>query len=263
MSSFMVGADCEVFVKNNSGYKSVIGLIGGSKVEPRKTKNGFVQEDNVLAEFNVNPASNREDFVTNTKLVLQDLNEIIKPLNLEMDIRASAHFDMNELMHPLAQLAGCEPDYDAWALAVNNKPDLSGSTLRSAGGHVHISWDKVNESPEVRYNLIRVLDLVAGVPAVILDTDTERRSLYGKAGCFRPKFVQSDHPYDGVEYRTLSSFWLKSDELIGWVFDKVETAISNFDSLLEIANHEAQGIQEAINNSNPAIAERLMAQYGV
>lgn len=260
---FSVGSDCEVFVKNDTSYKSVIGLIGGSKVEPRKTKNGYVQEDNVLAEFNVNPATSRDEFIVNTQLILQDLEEILIPLNLSMDIRASAHFDMQELMHPLAQLAGCEPDYNAWTLSVNNKPNLSGNTLRSAGGHVHIAWDRVHEDPYMRPNLVKVLDLLLGVPSIVMDPDLERRSLYGKAGCFRPKFVQNDHPYDGVEYRTLSSFWLKNEDTIGWVFTQVEEAIENFDHLLDIVDFEGERIQEAINTSNIKMAHELMNEYSL
>jgi hypothetical protein len=261
---YMVGADCEVFIKDGTNnFKSVIGLIGGSKIEPRKTKHGYVQEDNVLAEFNVNPASDVNTFYNNTRLVLQDLDEIIKPLGLNMDIRASAHFDMKELQHPLAQQAGCEPDFNAWALCVNQKPSLSGNTLRSAGGHVHVSWDRLNEDPYMRPWFVRVMDLVAGVPSILMDKDTDRRSLYGAAGCFRPKFVMNGHPYDGVEYRTLSSFWLQSEETIRWVFSRVEKAILEFDELLKIANEEQERILKAINGSCAKTSRGLIRAYNL
>jgi hypothetical protein len=77
------------------------------------------------------------------------------------------------------------------------------------GGHIHIS--------EYNVDLIRYMDLYLGVPSILMDTDTRRRELYGKAGAYREK------PW-GLEYRVLSNFWYKTPELIGWVWDQCERA---------------------------------------
>ena len=43
------------------------------------------------------------------------------------------------------------------------------------------------ENPDVDTSLalVKYMDVFLGVPSVIKDKDTKRRSLYGKAGCFR------------------------------------------------------------------------------
>ena len=90
--------------------------------------------------------------------------------------------------------------------AENNPPSLDGTNLRSCGGHLHIGFDRAKNDMMARPHLVRILDLVAGVPSIIIDKDKDRRKLYGKAGAHRPKMIEAGDPYDGVEYRTLSNF---------------------------------------------------------
>lgn len=259
---FTLGSDAEVPLVDQSGaYRSAIGLIGGSKEAPRKTEHGYVQEDNVLAEFNVNPASTEEEFVENTLLILSDLNEIIKPLDLSINIRASALFAQDQLNHELAQLAGCDPDYDAWSLSENVAPYLGGTNLRSCGGHLHVAFDRAKDDMMSRPHLVRILDLVAGVPSILIDKDKERRQLYGKAGAHRPKMIEAGDPYDGVEYRTLSNFWLTSKDTIGWAFRAVDRAVRNFDELLEITEQFGTTIVQTINNADEKMAGKLVEKF--
>jgi hypothetical protein len=68
------------------------------------------------------------------------------------------------------------------------------------------------------YFTIRMLDLFLGIPSVFIDKDrtsVARRKLYGKAGRFRK-------PPHGVEYRSLSNFWLSSPKLVELVYDICE-----------------------------------------
>jgi hypothetical protein len=63
--------------------------------------------------------------------------------------------------------------------------------------------------------MIYLMDLFLGVPSIFMDTDKtapRRRTLYGQAGRFRVK------PY-GMEYRSLSSFWLASPILVELIYD--------------------------------------------
>lgn len=261
---FTLGSDAEVLLKASNGtYRSAIGLIGGSKEAPRKTDHGYVQEDNVLAEFNVNPASSEAEFVQNTLLILSDLREIIKPLDLSVDIKASGIFDDSELTHYLAKLAGCDPDYNAWSLQENVAPDLSSTGLRSCGGHLHVSFDRAKNDMMSRPYLVRILDLVAGVPSVLMDTDNDRRRLYGKAGAHRPKMVENNDPYDGVEYRTLSNFWLTSEDTIGWAYRAVKRAVTEYDKLLSITEEYGQAIVQTIDTANRPMAKKLCEKFGL
>lgn len=261
---FSVGTDPELFLVNKAGVlKSSIGKIGGTKANPKETAHGWVQEDNVAVEFNIKPAFSEDEFVNNCKLVLGDISEIIKPLDLKLDIRASGIFDPLELQHPKALEAGCEPDYDAWELIINEKPNLFGSLLRSCGGHLHVAFESANLHPLNRPKLVRILDLLAGVPSILHDSDVGRRSLYGKAGAHRPKVVARGDAYDGVEYRTLSNFWLQSEDKMRWAYRAVSRAVTEFDKWIEIAEANKDIIISTINNSDSTSAKSLVSSFNL
>ena len=60
---FTIGADPELLLLTATGLpKSAIGLIGGTKQNPKPFGIGHVQEDNVMVEFNIPPANNRHEF---------------------------------------------------------------------------------------------------------------------------------------------------------------------------------------------------------
>lgn len=64
------------------------------------------------------------------------------------------------------------------------------------------------------YPIIPLLDLFVGIPSVLIDRDEgakERRKQYGKAGDFR-------YQPHGIEYRTLSNFWLYSYPMMSLFF---------------------------------------------
>src|SRR5215216_2291715 len=65
MKFLSIGSDPEVFIADDDGIvRSVIGKLGGSKRYPRDLGDGyFVQEDNVLAEYNIPPVGSMESFV--------------------------------------------------------------------------------------------------------------------------------------------------------------------------------------------------------
>lgn len=244
MSKILIASDPEVFLKSKNGHHvPATELIGGDKQHPRETKHGWVQEDGAAAEFNVHPAQTEEEFIRNHLAVLSDLEEIVKVHELEIDISPSVIFNEDDLWHPSLFIAGCSPDYDAWTDNENIPPAYQ-SGLRAAGGHVHISFDAEDKLDRIR--MVQALDLVLGIPSVILDSDIRRRTLYGKAGAYRPKYTRFNDAYDGIEYRTLSNFWLKSEDLMAWVFNGVHKAYSlkdriNFDELgneiIPIINH--------------------------
>ena len=66
-----------------------------------------------------------------------------------------------------------------------------------------------------------MLDMYLGLPSLIWDRDTKRRSLYGDFGAFRPK------PY-GLEYRVLSNAWLAHTRTIGFVYRSARMAMARF-----------------------------------
>jgi hypothetical protein len=217
----------------------------------------------VLAEYNIPPASTAKEFVMNNRLVLRDLEDIIKPHGLRWTATASAEFDGDQLMTIQAIVGGCEPDFNAWNGQMNDPPELSGQ-LRSAGGHLHVSFP-VDQGVS-REDVIRAMDCMLGVPSVLMDNDVRRRSLYGKAGAHRPKFKEQLHPYDGAEYRVLSNFWLQSDERMEWAFNQTLVAFERaqeINQLLAADVIDPSLVISCINAGNKAVAEQLVDFFNI
>jgi len=250
----ILGSDPELFLVDHFGdLRSAIGLIGGSKKHPRPVldKPGFaVQEDNVALEFNIPPSKSREDFINNLSVMLEFLENEVRGLGLILAIKPSAYFPQEQLQSEQAKAFGCDADFNAWTMEQNPKPVCNDDTFRTCGGHVHFN----TKLPVVQ--VVRAMDLFLGVPSVLLDTDTERRKLYGSAGCYR--FTTY-----GGEYRTLSNFWLADQKLMGWCWDKTQEAIQYTADNVELDDDDflidhAELIQQCINTSDRKLAKELM-----
>jgi hypothetical protein len=255
MRKITLGCDPELFLENENGeIVSAEGLIGGTKKAPKyiTTDGHAIQEDNIMVEFNIPPSSTCADFINNIKYVKNYLNNIFKNQNLKLNYSASAILDKKYLNTNQARMFGCEPDFNVYLKAQNNKPN-SDTRLRSCGGHVHCGYP--NENQNDTENIVKAMDIYLGLPSVWLDPDIRRRRMYGMAGSFRFK----DY---GLEYRTLSNFWVQNDELIKFVYDNallaIKTAFSEKSML--IINELSTEIQEAINESNVELAKSLYRQ---
>lgn len=250
---FTIGADPEFFLSRFGKHVSAIGMIGGSKDQPRPLeREGFgILEDNVAVEFNIAPAHNHQEFIDNIQYVMRELRNTLPP-DMEFNKDASAIFDKEQLLDPKAQEFGCEPDFNAWTRAVNPRPCAADAALRSAGGHIHIGVEGVD-----KYQLIRAMDVFAGVPSLKLDNSPEaarRRQLYGKAGACRLK------PY-GAEYRTLSNFWIFSPKLIQWAYDATARAVAFVKAGNVIDDEAGKIIQAAINDGDKDAYAHVSATY--
>lgn len=255
IANVLRGADPELFLRDKNNFPvTSIGLIGGSKQKPRQLGGGFaLQEDNVAVEFNIPPANNKEQFISSLSFVLSHLEQELGKKDLFLDISPVAMFTTEQLNHPQAQELGCEPDFNAWTQEVNPRP-IAPPALRSAGGHLHIGYD----DPDIVTNLriVKVHDLFCGVASLIHDGDTRRRELYGKAGAFR-------HKDYGVEYRSMSNYWIKSPELMGWIYTQSEKAISFLNGNNRIESEDAQKIQDCINNSDANLLAELNEKFAI
>lgn len=266
---FMVGSDPEAFLRDQHGkLVSAVDYIPGTKEQPHPTPHGSIQVDNMLAEFNSRPSSSLSEFIENHRLIIGDLRDHLAPLNLKLDFIGSMMVDKLLLLsHPSLMRAGCEPDFNAWTLRPNEPADYFTTDLRAAGGHLHCSFDQASgtsqEAKENRIKFVKSLDLVLGVPSVIHDPDNARREVYGKAGAHRPKDKSKGDPYDGVEYRTLSNFWLKSEELMAFVWKGVELVYNNLQDLSEQAEFYKDDINRIINTGSRFEAEIFCRTVGI
>lgn len=259
-----IGADPEVFVRQGGVNVSGHEMIPGTKKKPHAVKHGAVQVDGTALEFNIEPASTQEEFVRNIKEVMAQLKQMI-PADAELDISAVARYEAQYFANlpKVAKELGCDPDFDAYTGAETERK-AGERPFRTAAGHIHIGWTN-NEDPYIAKHfqscrtLVKDLDIWLGLPSVIFDPESkDRRDLYGKAGCFRPKHY-------GVEYRVLSNKWLQSDELTGWAFNQTKAA---FDWLMggngPLNRHvSAKQVQKAINESNVELAKALLTNLGI
>lgn len=250
-SKITIGCDPEMFLEDDKGnIVSAEGLIGGTKEKPRpiSDKGHEVQEDNIMVEFNVPPSTTSDEFINNINFVKNYLVDYVGQYNLKLNYLASSLISKEHLQTKQAKTFGCEPDFNVYLQDINTPPKSS-TQLRSCGGHIHVGY----ENPDIltSENIIRAMDLFLGLPSVWLDPDSKRRLLYGKAGSFREK------PF-GIEYRTLSNFWIKDNQSIKWAFDQTIAAV-NFalNDDLDWLGIYINDVRTAIDESDEKLAKEL------
>ena len=246
--SMRLGSDPEIFLQDTNGKPiSAIGYIQADKWNPLQIpdmEKGFtLQEDNVSLEYGIPPAATAEEFVHHIQAVMERSKEWVPGLTFSK--LSCIVFPEDQMQHPLAHVFGCEPDWCAWTGNTNPKPVPPHPFLRSAGGHIHV------ETQEDKHQVVKGMDLFLGIPSVLMDEGELRKQLYGKAGALRYK----DY---GVEYRTLSNFWIFKEELIKWVWRNTARALENVS--MDYTPY-ADEIQQAINNSDKALAKKLIDQF--
>ena len=246
-----LGTDPEVFLQDNAGNPiSAIGYINADKWNPMQIPDmpeGYtLQEDNVSLEYGVPPSASADEFVQHITAVMEKSKEYLP--NLSFSKLSCIVFPEEQMNHPAAHIFGCEPDFNAWTKEVNKKPEPPHPFMRSAGGHIHV------ETTKDPMAVIRAMDLFLGVPSVLMDNGEMRKQLYGKAGAFRAKSY-------GVEYRTLSNFWIFKNELIRWVWANTQRALDSVDAI-DVVKEEAR-ILRSINDNDKATALALVKEYNL
>jgi hypothetical protein len=149
-----------------------------------------------------------------------------------------------------SKVFGCVPSqsiYGSQAIGVDPMKYM----FRPLGGHIHLELEK----PMMRdlKKIVRLLDIFVGNTSVAFDQDplqVERRKNYGRAGEFREKEY-------GVEYRTLSNFWLQDYVYLSMVFGLARQALSIYQAGLSdefIALFKDDSIERAINNNDKELS---------
>lgn len=152
------------------------------------------------------------------------------------------------------------------SLDITNELDLKLSNYASAYGYKYEKKGEFLTSP-ISKALVRpemtvpLIDLFCGIPSVLVDRDENarfRRHLYGKAGeCRLPKY--------GIEYRTLSNFWLKSYMMMSLFTGLARYAVIvasecvNDESLLKeiYSRVSPEEVRDAINNNDFNLARDI------
>lgn len=257
-----IGCDPEVFARNSEGkFISVHDRLPGTKINPHKVTNGAVQVDGTAAEFNIDPADSEEKFITNIDSVMAQLAAMLgDDLTLSSCPVAEYGREYMKTLPASALELGCDPDYNAYTVRENPRPNAD-VDFRTGAGHIHFGWGQGFETTsedhmEACSMLTKQLDVMLGLPSLMFDRNDKRRELYGKAGAFRPKSY-------GMEYRVLSNAWVGNRDLTGWIYRQATFA---FNSLMQ-GKARYRGIEtaisEAINTSDRHMAEDIMSDFGI
>lgn len=264
-TGFSFGCDPEFFLVDKDGKPvSAHGLIPGTKAEPYKCPSGAYQVDGIAAEFNTDPVESNDfnSFNANIVRVIKELDTAVKKARPDAKFKIAPVMEFDQAFADSlpddAKELGCDPDYDAYTLWPNPRPD-GDRLFRTASGHVHVGWGSDiptdnDEHIQICADFVKMLDATVGILMTYIDREPRRRELYGKAGAFRPK------PY-GVEYRTPSSVWLRNKVYRQAVWTKMNFAINrlragfNVNQLVGLSPEEVQSI---INTGNVADAKAIL-----
>lgn len=102
--------------------------------------------------------------------------------------------------------------------------------------------------------MLHYIDAYVGIPSILYDTDTERRTLYGKAGCFRLCSY-------GFEYRTLSSYWIANESRLHFIFKQLYYALYNYERGTRLPDPYL--IRSTIDNNDVEIAKKIIKEHNL
>lgn len=150
---------------------------------------------------------------------------------------------------------GCDPSRNAYAAEGRKVPQPRELEWRFAGGHIHFSlssWER--DRSLVRY-LVKTLDAGLGVASVCFAQNYDhfiRRRYYGLAGEYRL-------PIHGLEYRTLSNYWLMDPVAFALTFDLARHVLNMGRARLRnIFVGSEKAIQDTINYCDVRSAKDFM-----
>lgn len=274
LAGVVFGCDPEFFFEKKGkiiGSEKIIdknkGITIRSPIGDYNSKSKFIV-DGVQAELNPKPNTCRQSLASEISICFQELYKKIKEdKDLSINFATTIKISKKELMSldEKSRVFGCAPSKNTDTKHQNavSLKDPSKYLYRSAGGHIHLGHTNspnngsyqptqiVMREPE---RVVQILDIIVGNTCVLIDRDKgniERRKTYGRAGEYRT-------PTHGIEYRTLSNFWLRSYPLMSFVMGLSRLAISILTSSMPGRDYEKEllnlvninEIQKAINTNN-------------
>lgn len=263
IENITIGSDPEIFIKNNEDMlDSAIDLFGGTKEEPIDIGEGcFVQEDNILVEFNTPPTNSKDVFIKAINHAKDYISAILTPLDKKLYYSSSEIATKEILKEKKANVFGCAPSFNVLTettteLDVDSLSEKD-KALRSSGFHIHIGYDNPEEHTNDR--LVMCFDLFVTLYLINEDYDIHnRRLLYGKIGDSRDKKY-------GVECRSLGGYFLKDDQTISKVWDQTLKSIE-FAKTSNLTNSELRSYINYCLNDGKLIVDSvnsIMLQLGI
>lgn len=277
----VLGTDPELFFSKNGK------IIGSEKVMPEggiiyrhgitalngnKTGENKVIIDGVQVELNPLSSQCRESLASNIQSCFRNLSERLKMkeyVDVSVDFSPLIMLEKEELdsLSGDSKRFGCMPSKNAYGEErVANNVDPAEYLYRCAGGHIHLGIADADYGQKTKVTLnkilkerheklVKLMDIIVGNTCVLLDRDpgnVERRKVYGRAGEYRT-------PPHGVEYRTLSNFWLRGYPLMSFVMGLARFAVNimangdkHYNAVVKLVNSD--DIRKAINENDFELA---------
>jgi len=257
-----IGADPEFFVSKAGAPHSAHGLAPGDKKNPFLVPYGALQVDGMALEFNILPAMDPYTFKHNIRQVINSMrHKVSKEYEFVFEpvaIFEKAHF---EAQPDEAKELGCDPDFNAWDEGKENPRPDNTTTMRTASGHIHVGFSEEllfdDKHLETCHDIVKEMDIYLGIPSVLFDKESRRRSMYGKAGAYRPKVY-------GVEYRVLSNAWLNSAERLDWAFNNTQLAYHACRDGFKLSKViPRETVEHIINNSDVKAARKFCRDFAI
>lgn len=270
-ASVMLGCDPELFLTTKDGQ-----VVGSERYLPEAGLTGVSGQgtackvilDGVQVELNPPASHCRQELASRigaamaalkVHLAGKDVVAMVASGSAVVEVSAE---ELNRLSEK-SKMLGCAPSNNYYDKGMTIDVNPATYTKRSAGGHIHLGFSGSPELMNHREELVPILDALLGNTSVMIDLDpnaAERRKVYGRAG-------ETRSPYYGLEYRTLSNFWLRSYPLMSGVFAIARHAVSvlntkyyypqhGWDAPAALAKCVDQGaVVEAINTNNLQLAK--------
>lgn len=214
-----LGADPEIFAFKNGT------LVPAFEFLPPKGEGRKMYWDGFQAEWKYDtPFTCQNNLVKATRESLMQMSEyaakkeaklsLINVVKIPAETLKKANYRHVEL--------GCEPSYNAYHLRGLDVENPRLLKYRFAGGHMH--FGEYLRKPNYE-KVIKTLDSILGVWATGTARHVDspiRRQYYGMAGEYRkPTYGVNENGQKvyGIEYRTLSNFWLSSPGLMQLTWD--------------------------------------------
>jgi len=286
--SIFLGGDPEIFIKKGSTVIESSKIISknGDGTNSRtlmpltitELHTNKITRDGVQAELNFPYATCRQTIsyriqeslaALNKALTKKNNGKIISTYKISFDANIKIPASKLKKMSAAAKQLGCKPSQNIYGDNPVGIPDPATHTQRSAGGHIHLSYS-ITHSPKdpgrtEKYraenntsNIVKLLDYILGNSCVLIDRapgNAERRKYYGRAGEFR---LTNYGTMRGIEYRTLSNFWLKHPVLTSFVYGvaRMTIEISTDPELTEeiLKTVDEKNIITAINTNDYKLA---------
>jgi hypothetical protein len=231
----MLGSDPELLLnKKMHGITlpfPIVGLLGHGKKNPLHIDDsGFrtLQEDNVALEYTTHPVSTLNDWLKEQAKMYKIATQFARSVKLIPETHTtSLNFNRIALHSKQAEEFGCEASWNCYKNK-ENEMRRNTSTMRSAGGHIHISYD--GHTRESSMELVKILDLLlvsSEYRSISTMGESIRRKFYGTPGEARLKSY-------GVEWRTPSSGWIHTESNREKVWNLVHKAFELWDEGLRV-----------------------------